>query len=143
MAGRMRAAPRPSSSDQPNSRTPRLGAAAVVADPNPYTTSPMASVRRYPRRAPILPPVIMNEAITSAQTAMAVWMPVSAVVRSLATYWIDTFMTELSSVMRNWADAKTTRTKPDPERSRDTLTAGSLGVPLWHGRDRSRAVRPE
>jgi hypothetical protein len=40
---------------------------------------------------------------------------------------MDTFMTELSSVMRNWVDAKTTRTKPDPERLPDVLTAGSLG----------------
>src|SRR5580704_3441007 len=73
---------------------------------------------------------------------MAVWMPVIVVLRSLATYWIDTFMTELSSVMRNWAEAKSSRTKPDPERSRDARTAGSLGVPTCHGRDRSRAVRP-
>src|ERR1700680_2655328 len=72
---------------------------------------------------------------------MAVWMPVMVVLRSLATYWIDTFMTELSRVMRNWAEAKSSRTKPDPERSRDARTAGSLGVPLCHGRDRSRAVR--
>jgi hypothetical protein len=32
---------------------------------------------------------------------MAVWMPVTVVPRSLATVAIETFMTELSSVMRN------------------------------------------
>jgi len=33
--GMMRAAPSPSSSDQPSSSTPRLGASAVVAEPSP------------------------------------------------------------------------------------------------------------
>ncbi len=41
---------------------------------------------------------------------MAVWIPVTVVCTSFATDWMDTFMTELSSVMRNWADARISRT---------------------------------
>src|SRR5271168_42362 len=41
-------------------------------------------------------------------------MPVTVVPRSLATDWIDTFMTELSRVMRNWADARMRRTGDRP-----------------------------
>src|SRR6478735_393179 len=43
---------------------------------------------------------------------MAVWMPVIVVSRSLATVAIDTFMTELSRVMRNWAVANVMSTAP-------------------------------
>ena len=65
MAGMMRAAPRPSNPDQPMMSTVRFGDSAVIADPVPYTTSPMANARRRPMRAPILPPVIMNAAMTN------------------------------------------------------------------------------
>ena len=63
-----------------------------------------------PRICPIFPPVIIRDAITRVYSVMAVWMPVTVVPTSSATVAIDTFMTELSSVMRNWADASVTRT---------------------------------
>ena len=47
---------------------------------------------------------------------IAVWMPVTVVPTSLATVAIDTFMTELSRVMRNWADASVRRTALAPLR---------------------------
>ncbi len=50
---------------------------------------------------PSLPPVIISVAITSVYRVMAVWMPVMVVPRSAATVAIDTFITELSSVIRN------------------------------------------
>ena len=39
-------------------------------------------------------------------------MPVTVVPTSLATVAIDTFMTELSRVMRNWADASVSKMTP-------------------------------
>ena len=45
---------------------------------------------------------------------MAVWMPVTVVPTSLATVAIDTFMTELSRVIRNCPEAKVPRTSPVP-----------------------------
>ena len=54
---------------------------------------------------PILPPVIMNAAITNVYSVIAVWMPVTVVPTSLATVAIDTFITDVSSVMRNCAEA--------------------------------------
>src|SRR5689334_18700087 len=44
---------------------------------------------------------------------MAVWMPVTVVPTSFATVAMDTFITELSSVMRNWAEARVSSTEPD------------------------------
>ncbi len=45
---------------------------------------------------------------------MANWIPVTVVPTSLATVAMDTFMTELSSVMRNCAEARVRRTTPPP-----------------------------
>jgi hypothetical protein len=45
---------------------------------------------------------------------IAVWIPVTVVPTSCATVAIDTFITELSSVMRNWPDASVSRTIPVP-----------------------------
>src|SRR4051794_27743358 len=54
----------------------------------------------------------MNDAITSVYIVIAVWIPVTVVPTSLATVAIDTFMTELSSVMTNWPEASVNRTSP-------------------------------
>jgi hypothetical protein len=43
---------------------------------------------------------------------IAVWIPVTVVPTSSATVAIDTFMTELSSVMRNCPDASVNSTIP-------------------------------
>jgi hypothetical protein len=61
---------------------------------------------------PTLPPVIMNIAITSVYSVIAVWIPVTVVPTSLATVAIDTFMTELSSVITNWPAARVINTTP-------------------------------
>ena len=45
--------------------------------------------------------MIISEAITSVYSVIAVWIPVTVVPTSLATVAIDTFMTELSSTIRN------------------------------------------
>jgi hypothetical protein len=51
--------------------------------------------------APTLPPVIMSVAITSVYSVIAVWMPVTSVPTSSATVAIATFITDVSSVIRN------------------------------------------
>ncbi len=70
----------------------------------------MANARLRPRIWPILPPVIISEAITSVYSVIAVWMPVTVVPTSSATVAIDTFITEESSVIRNCAVASVSST---------------------------------
>ena len=75
-------------------------------------TQPIAKARRRPIMLPIFPPVIISVAITSVYRVIAVWTPVTVVPTSLATWAMDTFITELSSVIRNCADASVIRTSP-------------------------------
>ncbi len=67
-----------------------------------------------PISAPILAPVIISVAITSVYIVIAPWMPVTVVPTSSATVAIDTFITELSSVIRNCAAASVASTSPAP-----------------------------
>src|SRR3954464_8051820 len=60
--------------------------------------------------SPILPPVIISDAITSVYIVIAVWMPVTVVPTSFATVAIDTFMTDESRIITNWAAASVTST---------------------------------
>ena len=56
--------------------------------------------------------MIINDAITNVYSVIAVWIPVTVVPTSLATVAIDTFITELSSVIRNCPAASVARTVP-------------------------------
>jgi hypothetical protein len=58
-------------------------------------------------------------------------MPVTVVPRSLATVAIDTFITELSSAMRNCPDAGVIRTEPEPVAA---ISAGACTLLAmgWH-----------
>src|SRR5215469_6102735 len=57
---------------------------------------------------------------------MAVWIPTVVVPRSEATWAIDTFITDVSSVMRNCAEASTARTRPAAVAAADlTVTRAS------------------
>src|SRR6476620_7363038 len=64
--------------------------------------------------APIFAPVSISAAITSVYAVIAPWMPVTVVPTSCATVAIDTFITELSSVIRNCPAASVRRTIPAP-----------------------------
>jgi hypothetical protein len=66
--------------------------------------------------------VIISDAMTSVYMVIAVWMPATVVPTSLATVAIDTFITELSSVMRNCADANVSRIVPDASAARSVVT---------------------
>src|SRR4029078_3289995 len=72
----------------------------------------VVKARFRPMIEPILPPVTMHIAMTSVYSVIAVWMPVTVVPTSSATVAMDTFMTELSRVIRNCAEARVTRTAP-------------------------------
>ena len=114
IAGRISAAPTPSRNDQPKSSTGRLWAIDVVNEPHPYTTQPIAKARFRPMSAPIFAPVIISAAITSVYAVIAPWIPVTVVPTSFATVAIDTFITELSSVIRNCPAARVSSTSVAP-----------------------------
>ena len=59
---------------------------------------------------PIFPPASISVAIVSVNSVIALWMPTIVVLTSAATVAIDTFMTDVSRIIRNWAAAKTSRT---------------------------------
>ena len=61
---------------------------------------------------------------------MAVWMPTTVVPTSLATVAIETFITELSNVIRNWPDANVTRTIPAPVARRSAVSATRFHHPI-------------
>src|SRR5215467_5095968 len=69
---------------------------------------------------------------------IAVWIPVTVVPTSLATVAIDTFMTELSSVIRNCADASVSSTTPVAPAAAPSARAGPASVPrltsMWPAR---------
>src|SRR5262245_19687559 len=79
--------------------------------------------------------------MTSVYMVMAVWMPTTVVLTSCATVAMETFMTELSSVIRNWADASVMSTVVDTSAvsSVPTAMAGAChtrGVVPWVSRRR-------
>ncbi len=73
-------------------------------------TEPIANARLRPMIWPIFPPVIMNAAMTNVYIVIAVWIPVTVVPTSVATVAIDTFITDVSRVIRNCAEARVTST---------------------------------
>ena len=78
--------------------------------------------------------MIISVAITSVYMVIAVWIPTTVVPTSLATVAIDTFITELSRVIRNCADASVASTVADAsaERSVVVVTAPSCGRSVAH-----------
>ncbi len=60
---------------------------------------------------------------------IAPWIPVTVVPTSFATVAIETFITELSSVIRNWPDASVSSTRVAPEAragARSWLVTGAI-----------------
>src|SRR5215217_867220 len=74
-------------------------------------TQPMANARLRPMMAPTFAPVIISAAITRVYAVIAPWIPVTVVPTSFATVAIETFITELSSVMRNCPAASVNSTR--------------------------------
>ena len=61
--------------------------------------------RLRPKRSPILLPMRMKAAETSASSAIAAWMALTSVPRSVTTAEIDTFMIDVSTTSTNIAIA--------------------------------------
>ena len=59
--------------------------------------------------SPILPPVSMNMAMTRQYRVMTAWMVVTVVLNSSTSALIETFMTDWSRTMMNWAPASASR----------------------------------
>src|SRR5690349_19548702 len=66
---------------------------------------PMTNARRRPRMSPTLAPVIMNIAMTRQYRVITAWIVVTVVLKSATRVLIDTFITDWSSTMTNWAVA--------------------------------------
>src|SRR6478736_2007974 len=98
-------------------------------------TQPMEKARLRPMIAPTFAPVIIRDAITSVYAVMAPWIPVTVVPTSLATVAIDTFITELSSVIRNCPAARVSRTIPEPLAARSPVAVTRRRYPGIHGRE--------
>src|SRR5262245_43676087 len=81
----------------------------------------------------------MVVAITSVYSVIAVCTPVTVVPTSLATWAMDTFITELSSVIRNCADARVIRTSPAPATAVSSPPRGS--VRAMRGRSHRRDLQ--
>src|SRR3954468_20563415 len=63
-------------------------------------------------RSPVLPPIRMNAADTSASRAMALCTPLTVVPRSLTTAEIDTFISDVSTTSTNIAIASSSARRP-------------------------------
>src|SRR6478735_9740927 len=96
-------------------------------------THPIANARLRPIIAPTLAPVIISAAITSVYAVIAPWMPVTVVPTSFATVAIDTFITELSSVIRNCPAASVRSTIPAPLAAAVVVSDPSIGRMLLGG----------
>src|SRR3954452_23457612 len=96
-------------------------------------THPMGKARLRPMIAPTFAPVIISIAITSVYAVIAPWIPVTVVPTSLATVAIDTFITELSSVIRNCPAASVSSTSVAPLAPRDagaSIDVAGAGIVL-------------
>src|SRR5690242_17283540 len=95
-------------------------------------TRPTTNARRRPMMSPILAPVSMNIAITRQYNVITAWIVVTVVSKSATRVLIDTFITDWSSTMTNWATASATsaaqRTVGSVDRSGAALPTGVVSV---------------
>src|SRR4051812_17361043 len=90
-------------------------------------------------RSPTLLPIRMNEADTSASSAIAPCTPLTVVSRSSTTFAIDTFMSEVSTTSTNIAIASSTaRRWPPGGQTGSSLPAGPMAGVSRRGRRRWR-----
>src|SRR5436190_9760113 len=97
--------------------------------------SPIENARRRPQMSPSFPPVSISAAIVREYRVITPWMVVTVVWKSATSCEIETFITDWSRTIRNWAAARTRRT----ERRDVVLSAwtsegvGPLMAPLYLG----------
>jgi hypothetical protein len=94
----------------------RLCESVIDSAPAAYPSSPRMYARLRPKRSPILLPIRMKAAETSASNAIADCTPLAVVSRSCTTAEIDTFISDVSTTSTNIAIASriaTTWSPPD------------------------------
>ena len=85
-------------------------------------------------RSPILPPMRMNAAETSASSAMADWTPLTEVSRSCTTAEIETFISDVSTTSTNIAMASrraSSRLRPESSSELLVLSSSVTGFAPW------------
>src|SRR6476646_2498344 len=115
-------APRPPMTAQKTTIGHRLCDRVIDSAPAAYPSNPSTYARLRPIRSPILLPIKMNAAETSASRAIADCTPLAVVPRSCTTAEIDTFISDVSTTSTNIAIAKSN--------ARNELPDVSAGVPV-------------
>jgi hypothetical protein len=78
--------------------------------------------------------VIISAAMTSVYAVIAPWIPVTVVPTSFATVAIETFITELSSVIKNCPAASVSSTSVAPLARDDGAISAVVTPPPFRGR---------
>src|SRR3954468_8991892 len=92
-------------------------------------------------RSPVLPPMRMNAADTSASSAIAPCTPLTVVPRSSTTAEIDTFISDVSTTRTNIAIARSSASRP--LNGTVPLVSASMAQPSTTGRPCGPPVRDE
>src|SRR6478752_3737153 len=98
-------APRPPMTAQKTTIGHRLCDRVIDSAPAAYPSNPSTYARLRPIRSPILLPIRMNAAETSASSAIADCTPLAVVSRSCTTAEIETFISDVSTTSTNIAIA--------------------------------------
>ncbi len=100
------------------------------------------NARLRPTISPTRPPVIISEAITSAYIVIAVWIPVTVVLMSLATVAIAVFITVVSSAITNCPAASVSSTIPVAPAARPAVLSVIARIRLARDAVDNRSLRP-
>src|SRR5215471_1390757 len=84
--------------------------------------------RLRPKRSPILLPIRMNAAETSASSAIADWTPLAVVSRSCTTAEMETFISDVSTTSTNIAIDRRTASRVLPLDSSDATAVASVFI---------------
>src|SRR5580765_378126 len=117
--------PRPPMTAQKTTIGHRLWDKVIDSTPAAYPSNPSTYARLRPIRSPILLPMRMNAAETSASSAIADCTPLAVVSRSCTTAEIETFISDVSTTSTNIAIARRTASSVSPLGSSGTAVAAS------------------
>ena len=106
----------------------RLCESVIESAPTAYPSRPRMYARLRPNRSPILLPIRMKAAETSASSAIADWTPLAVVSRSWTTAEIDTFISDVSTTSTNIAIARRIATRVSPPESSWATAVDSAGM---------------
>ena len=81
--------------------------------------------------SPILPPVSMNIAMIRQYRVMTAWIVVTLVSKSSTSWLIETFMTDWSSTITNWAIARPTNGNHDLRVPLSLVDGSTASFVIW------------